>query len=124
MTTQKAMTLDPEIARLCDAPGLPVLPALSRLEAEHLCSVLVFGGATGAYACGWKPQHVAIWLPVVQATFAAVGTGRPYQATEASARGAKHLAIAEGVVNPPRRRTRADEALDDARKFNLIRKAA
>lgn len=72
MTTKTTMELLPEIATLCDAPALPVIPALSRPEAEKLCTALVWGGTPAAYALGWKPQHVEIWLPVVQATFAAV----------------------------------------------------
>lgn len=72
MTTAQTMSLDPQIATLCDGPRLPSVPALSRPEAERLCTTLALCGTSAAFALGWKPQHVEIWLPVVQATFAAV----------------------------------------------------
>jgi hypothetical protein len=106
--TMNTSPLDPTIATLADQAGPAVDPI--PWQAMHACT-------------GITREHY----------FAALATGlimagerliAGYVAREDRARGARHLAYSEGVVRAPRKMTRAQEQMADARAFGLHGKAA
>lgn len=102
------LPLDPTIATLADQAGTPADPI--PWADLHACTGI-----------GRDHYFAALASRLVLDTNRMIAG---YIAREERARAARHLAYSEGVVKAPRKMTRAQQVMADARAFGLHGKAA